>query len=537
MPTKAARVWTPSGLPFVLKDQGSYTKGKEARWNNITTMRLLGEMMKTSLGPKGMRKIVADVHGDVIVSGDGATILKELSVTHPAAKIMVKASKAVLEEVGDGTKSVVVLAGALLQKAEELSAEGLHPTVICDGYAKAENQALRLLDEISIGIPAGDKKWLMRVVKVSMSSEPILAHPILVSIVVEAARSIADNADGKFRVDIDNAQVKRRTGLLHDSQLISGLIIDKSVVHPGMSKRVENAKIALINAPLEVKRTEFDARICIHDPDKLKAFRDEARSILQNTADRIVSNGVNVLFCQKDINEIMQYYLMRAGILAVKDVVSDDMNRLARATGGRVLYDLKEFSEKDLGFAELVEERRFEGLFYEERRVFVEGCRNPKAVTILLSVGGLRLADEAQRCVRNGLMVAKDTFEKPAVVAGGGAAEAYLAASLEKWSTTFSGREQLAVSKYADALEAIPAALAQNAGMHVIDALVELRARQSQGQTQSGIGVMEGRIADMEKLEVYEPAVVKEQVIKSATEVANFILRVDEILMSKVEGE
>jgi chaperonin GroEL (HSP60 family) len=228
----------------------------------------------------------------------------------------------------------------------------------------------------------------------------------------------------------------------------------------------------------------------------------------------------------------MQLYLMRAGILAVKDVVSDDMNRLARATGGRLLHDLKEFSEKDLGFAELVEERRFEGLFYEERRIFVEGCRNPKAVTILLSVGGLRLADEAQRCVLNGLMVAKDVLEKPAVVAGGGATEAYLAASLKKWSTTFSGRDQLAVSKYADALEAIPAALAQNAGMHVIDALAELRARQSQGLTQSGIGVMEGKIADMEKLEVYEPTVVKEQVIKSATEVANFILGVDQILMS-----
>jgi chaperonin GroEL (HSP60 family) len=304
-----------------------------------------------------------------------------------------------------------------------------------------------------------------------------------------------------------------------------------------MPKRVENAKIALINAPLELKRTEFDARIYIRDPDKLKAFRDEARSILQNTAYKIVRNGVNVLFCQKDINEIMQHYLMRAGILAVKDVVSDDMNRLARATGGRVLYDLKEISEKDLGFAELVEERRFEGLFYEERRVFVEGCRSPKAVTILLSVGGLRLADDAQRCVRNGLMVAKDAFEKPAVVAGGGAAESHVSYELRKSAARVSGREQLAVSKYADALEAIPAALAQNAGMHVIDALAELRARQSQGQTQSGIGVMEGRIADMEKLEVYEPTVVKEQVIKSATEVANFILGVDQILMSKAKDE
>jgi len=520
-----------SAQPAVIFQEGTIrTIGEAARKGSITAARLVAGMVKSSLGPRGLDKILIGGQGEVTFTNDGATILRRAEIFHPVGKLMVEMAWAADKEVGDGTKSVVVLAGALLEKAEELSAEGLHPTVICDGYAKAENQALRLLDGISIGIPAGDKKWLMRVVKVSMSSEPILGHPVLVSNVVEAAQNIADNADGKFTVDIDNAQVKRRTGLLHDSQLIGGLIIDKRVVHPGMPKKIQNAKIALINAPLELKRTEFDARIYIHHPDKLKAFRDEARSILQNTADRIVSNGVNVLFCQKDIDEIMQLYLTRAGILAVKDVVSDDMNRLGRATGGKLVHDLKEFSEKDLGYAGLVEERRFEGLFYEDRRVFVEGCRNPKAVTILLSVGGLRLADEAQRCVSNGLMVAKDVLEKPAVVAGGGAAESHIAYELRKSAAKVSGREQLAVQKFADALEAIPLTIAENAGLDPIDIQVELRARHSEGKIWFGVDVLNRSVADNYAKDVLEPLLVKEHILRSATGVACTILKIDDIV-------
>ncbi|MEM1994705.1 MAG: thermosome subunit beta, partial [Nitrososphaerales archaeon] len=459
---------------------------------------------------------------------DGATMLKEIDVQHPAAKMLVEVAKATDNEVGDGTTSAVVLAGALLEKAEELIAKDVHPTLIVDGYRKAAAKALEALQNISIKISPEDRSWLIKVAKTSMQSKLVSKEAVdLANLVVDAVLAVAEKKDSGYKVDIDNIKVdKKAGGSLKDTRLIKGVVLDKEVVHAGMPKRVENAKIALINAPFEIEKTEFDAKLNITDPTMMKKFLDEENALLKSMVDKVVATGANVVICQKGIDDVAQHFLAKAGVLAVRRVKESDMTKLAKATGGRVVTNFDDLTDKDLGFAELVEERKVE----EDKWVFVEGCKNPKAVSILIRGGSQRVVDEAERSIHDALMVTKDVIEKPALVAGGGAPEAQLAYEIREWANKLSGREQLAAQKFAEALESIPLTLAENAGMDTIDTQVELRAKHGEGKIWYGISVMDGGVADIYEKGIFEPVKVKEQIIKSATDAASMILRIDDVI-------
>ncbi len=520
---------TSTGQPvLILKEGTQETKGRDAQRNNIAAAVLIAEIVKTSLGPRGMDKMLVDSLGDVTITNDGATILKEIDVQHPAAKMMVEIAKATDSEVGDGTTSTVVLAGALLQRAQELIEKEVHPTIIVDGYRKAANKAIEILNEIAIKVDPNDRNWLLKVAKTAMSTKMVSRDAeYLSNLVVDAVLQVAEKKDGKLKVDVDAIKVEKKPGAsIRDTVLIRGVVIDKEVVHAGMPKRVENAKIALLNTPLEIEKTEFDAKINITDPTQMKAFLDEEARMLKEMVEKIKSVGANVVFCQKGIDDLAQHYLAKAGILAVRRVKMSDMEKLAKATGGRVVTSLEDLTPQDLGEAALVEERKIE----EDKWVFVEGCKNPKSVTILVRGGGQRVVDEAERSVHDAIMVTKDVLEKPAIVAGGGAPEAEVAKRLREWAESLPGREQLAVSKFAEALETIPLTLAENAGMDPLDTQVELSAAHGQGKIWAGIDVMNNKIGDLYEKEVFEPLSVKEQVIKAATEAASMILRIDDVI-------
>nr|WP_294806461.1 thermosome subunit beta [uncultured Nitrososphaera sp.] len=523
------------GMPvLILKEGASQTKGRDAQKNNITAAKLIAEVVRTSLGPRGMDKMLVDSLGDVTITNDGATILKEIDVQHPAAKMMVEISKATDNEVGDGTTSVVVLAGALIEKAEELINKDVHPTIIVDGYRKSAAKTIEVLNSIAQKIEGNEKNELARVARTSMQTKIVSREADdLAAIVVSAALSVAEKTDTGFRMDVDDIKVEKKAGgSIRDTKMIKGIVLDKEVVHGGMPKRIEKAKIALINAALEIEKTEFDAKINISSPDQMKMFLEEENKMLKGMVDKVVKAGANVVVCQKGIDDIAQHYLAKAGILTVRRVKESDMTKMSRATGARMVNNLDDLTAKDLGSAELVEERKVE----TDKWVFIEGCKHPKSVTILIRGGSQRVVDEADRSVHDALMVAKDVLEKPAIVAGGGAPEAYAAARLREWASTLSGREQLAAEKFAEALEVIPLALAENAGMDPIDTLTELRAKQSKGSKWTGVDARNAKVADMSKLDVVEPLAVKEQIIKSATEAASMILRIDDVIASSKSG-
>jgi len=515
---------------LILKEGSTQTKGRDAQTNNIFAAKLIAEIVKTSLGPRGMDKMLVDGMGDVTITNDGATILKEIDVQHPAAKMLVEISKTTDNEVGDGTTSAVVLAGALLENAEELIKKDVHPTIIVDGYSKAEEKALEILKEIAVKVDPEDRKTLERIAETSMQTK--LVSDIgkeLATVVVDGMLLVVEkNADGTFKVDIDNIKVEKKAGgSSSDTRLIKGIILDKEVVHPGMPKRIESAKIALILSPLEIEKTEFSAEIRINTPKQMQGFLDEENTMLQSMVEKIESSGANVLICQKGIDDIAQSLLAKKGILTVRRAKESDMTRLAKATGARTVTNLDDLSVKDLGFAKLVEERKVE----TDKWVFIEGCKNPKAVTILVRGGSQRVVDEAERSLHDAIMVVKDVLEEPAIVAGGGAPEAEVSSRLRDYATKLPGREQLAVLKYADALESIPLTLAENAGMETIDVQVELRAKHSQGKTWFGVNARTGKVGDMMD-EVIEPLAVKEEIIRAATEASSMILRVDDVLSS-----
>ncbi|MFI5420111.1 MAG: thermosome subunit beta [Nitrososphaerales archaeon] len=519
------------GTPvLILKEGTSENKGRDAQRNNIFAAKLIAEIVKSSLGPRGMDKMLVDTLGDVTITNDGATILKEIDVQHPAAKMIVEISKTTDNEVGDGTTSAVVLAGALLENAEDLIKENVHPTIVVDGYRKASVKALQILDKIAIQVPPNDRKWLVKVAKTSMASKLINRESDqLAALCADALLAVAEKVGEEYRVDIDDIKVEKKPGTsLRQTELIKGIVLDKEVVHAGMPKRIDNAKIALINSPLEIEKTEFDAKINISDPSQIKQFLDEENSMLKGMVDKVVDTGANVVVCQKGIDDIAQHYLAKANVLAVRRVKESDMTKLAKATGGRVVTNLEDLTEKDLGKAQLVEERKVE----EDRWVFVEGAKNPKAITILVRGATQRVTDEAERSMHDALMVVKDVIEHPSIVVGGGAPEAELSYQLREWANSLSGREQLAVQKYADALESIPLTLAENAGMDPIDTQVELRAKHGQGKKWFGVNVLAGKVGDLEAEEVFEPEAVKQQIIKSATEAANMILRIDDVIAS-----
>jgi thermosome len=528
--TTAIQGVTSSGQPvLILKEGSNQSRGKEAQRNNIQAAKLVAEIVKSSIGPRGMDKMLVDSLGDVTITNDGATMLKEIDVQHPAAKMLVEVSKATDNEVGDGTTSAVILAGALLEKAEGLIDKGVHPTIIVEGYNKAAARAIQVLNEFAEKIPASSKDWLIKIARTSMQTKLVSRESQeLAELVVSAVLQVAEKTDGgTYKVDLDNIKVEKKPGgSLRDTTLIRGIVLDKEDVHAGMPKRVENAKIALVNAAFEIEKTEFDAKLNISDPSMMKKFLDEETRMLKEMSDKVVAIGANVLVCQKGMDDIAQHYLAKAGVLAVRRAKESDMTKLAKATGARIANNFNDLSSKDLGAADLVEERKVE----QDKWVFVEGCKNPKAVTILIRGGTQRIVDEADRSMHDALMVTKDVVEKPAIVAGGGAPEAETAFQIMKWTEKLNGREQLAAQKFSEALETIPICLATNAGLDPIDTMTEIRAKHADGGKWFGVEAKEARVKDMYKENVFEPLSVKEQIVKSATEAACMILRIDDVI-------
>ncbi len=519
---------TPQGPVLVLKESALQQKGRDAQKNNIAAAKMVAELVKTSLGPRGLDKMLVDSLGDVTITNDGATILKEIDAQHPAAKMMVEIAKTIDTEVGDGTTSSVVFAGALLEKAEKLLEKDVHSTVIIDGYQAASEKALELLAKLAKTIKPDDRESLIKIAKTSMQSKLVSENSVPLSkLAVDAILKIAEIDGDKYSVDLDNLKVEKKAGgSIDDTSLINGIVLDKEIVHSGMPTKIEKARIALVNAALEVEKTEMSAEIRISDPTQMQLFLEEENRMLKSMVDKIHSIGANVLICQKGIDDISQHYLSKHGILSVRRVKESDMTKLAKATGGRITTNLDDISTNDLGSAEIVQQKKVES----DKWVFIEGCKNPRSVTILIRGGSQRVVDEADRSIHDALMVVKDVVEKPLIVAGGGSPEAYLATELNEWTGSSEGREQLAIKQYAEALESIPLTIAENAGMDPIDSLITLRANQSNGKQTVGINAREGKIGNMFSLDIVEPLAVKEQIIKSATEVACMILRIDDVI-------
>ncbi len=519
---------TPQGPVLVLKESALQQKGRDAQQNNIQAAKLVADLVRSSLGPRGLDKMLVDSLGDVTITNDGATILKEIDVQHPAAKMMVEVSKTVDNEVGDGTSSAVIFCGELLSKAEELLKKDVHSSVIVEGYQEASEKTLEILSEIAMKIKPDDRDSLLKIAKTSMESKLISDDSDYLSkIVVDTILKITIKKVDKYTVDLDNIKVEKKAGAsITATELIKGIVLDKEIIHSGMPTKIEKAKIALVNTALEVEKTEMSSEIRINDPTQMQMFLEEENRMLKSMVDKIHDVGANVLLCQKGIDDISQHYLAKHGILAVRRIKESDMTKLEKATGGRMITNLEDLSEKDLGTAEVVQQKKIES----DKWVFIEGCRNPQSVSILIRGGSQRVVDEVDRSMHDALMVVKDVIEKPEIVAGGGSPEAYIAAQLKEWADNFHGRKQLAIKKYAEALEVIPLTIAENAGMDPIDTMVSLRAKQSQGKKWTGIDARNTTISDMLAIDIVEPVAVKEQIIKSATETANMIIRIDDVI-------
>ena len=519
------------GIPIqLLKEGATETKGKDARKNSFAAVKLITQVVRSSLGPRGMDKMLVGSTGDVTITNDGTTILKEIDVEHPIAKMMVEVAKSVDNEAGDGTKSVVVLAGALIENAEELFNKDVHPTIIVEGFRAASKNAIEYLKKISIEIDPKDKSFLNKIAMTSLASKMVTTNSqVLSGIAIDAALNVADEFEGnKLKIDIDNIKVEKKTGgSLHDTRLVQGIVIDKEIAHAGMPRKIQGAKIVLLNSALEIEKTKSDSKLNISSPDQMQNYLNEEERILKSMVDRISASGANVVLCQKGIDDIVQHYLAKEGIIAVKRIKESDMSKLSKATGARIVTNTDELSKDDIGLAELVEERKIE----TDKWVFIEGCKNPKSVTILIRGGSQRLVDEAERSIHDALMALKCVVEYPFVVVGGGASEAIVSRKLREWSASLASRQQLAAEKYADAVESIPLALAENAGMSVIDTQAELRTKSKEaGKARYGIDVFKGKVADLSTRDIYEPLTVKNQVINSATEAACMILRIDDII-------
>ena len=513
---------------MVLKEGSNRSRGKEALHGNITAAKVVAESVRSSLGPKGMDKMLVDNFGDVTITSDGRTILDEMDIQHPAAKMMVEVAKTQDNEAGDGTTSAVIIAGELLAKAEELLDKNIHPTVIIDGYRMAAEKALETLEKIAIPIDPKSSDYLKKAATTSMGSKIVAEYKeYLADIAVKAMLEVAEKQNGSYKVDIDDVKVEKKTGeSLKDTSLINGIVLDKEIVHSGMPKRIEKAKIALIDASLEIEKTELDAKISIESPNQIEAFLKEEETMLQDMTNKIVASGANVVVCQKGIDDLEQHFLSKKGIIAIRRAKKSDMEKLAKATGGKIVSSLNDISSSDLGYAALVEERKIG----DDKMTFVEGCKNPKAVTILIRAGTQRMTAEAERSIHDALCVIRDLIQEPKIVAGGSAPELEMASALRKYAETMSGREQLAVRVFAEALESITVALAENAGVDPVDILVDLRSRHDKGEKWAGIEVLEGKIQDMSKVNIFEPLSVKKQIIKSASEAASMILKIDDII-------
>jgi thermosome len=517
------------GVPVMVMKEGSKrSRGREAQHSNIMAAKVVAESIRSSLGPKGMDKMLVDSFGDVTITSDGRTILDEMDVQHPAAKMLVEVAKTQDKEAGDGTTSAVIIAGELLNRAEELIDKNIHPTIIIDGYQKAADKALETLEKIAFRIDLTSEDFLKKAAATSMGSKLVAEYKdYLADLAVKSMLAVAEKQNGAYKADVDDVKVEKKTGeSLAATSLIYGIVLDKEIVHSDMPKRVEKAKIALLDASLENEKPEMDAKINIESPEQIEAFLNQEEAMLKAMVEKIVATGANVVVCQKGIDDMAQHFLARKGVIAIRRAKKSDMEKLARATGGKILSNLDALTTSDLGFADLVEERRTG----DDKMTYVEGCKNPKSVTLLIRGGTQRMTAEAERSIHDALCVVKDLIEDPRMVAGGSAPELEMASVLKKYAQTVKGREQLAITIFAESLEAIANTLAENAGLDPVDILSELRTRHEKKETWAGIDVLIGKVEDMTKINIYEPLAVKKQIIKSANEVAAMILKIDDVI-------
>ncbi|MHA1617575.1 MAG: thermosome subunit beta [Candidatus Njordarchaeales archaeon] len=522
----------PKAIPvLILKEGTARTKGREALFNNILAAKVLAEIMRTSLGPKGMDKMLVDQFGDIVITNDGATILDEIDIVHPGAKFVAKIAKSQDIEVGDGTTTAVVLAGELLKEAEDLLREDIHPTIIIDGYQKAMKKALEILDEIAIPVDTKNKEEVKKIAKTSVASK-ILANVAdhFAEMAIKAVETVMREENGKIVIPIDDIKIeKKEGGSLEDSELIDGLVIDKEVVHHRMPKRVENAKIALIAYSLELEKPEFADVNVMMDAQMIDSLLSWEKEKLKEMAEKIINSGANVIFCQKGIDDIVQHYLAKHGIMAIRRVKKSDMEKLAKATGAKIIMNDDFLTPEALGYAKVVEERKIG----DENMIFVRGCKNPRSVSILIRGGTKLTIEEAERSLKDMLNTVRNIYLEPKVVAAGGAPEVQIAVRLEKFADEVGGKESKAIRAFARAILGIPAALIETAGLDVIETLEKLRTHHVRGETTYGIDVRDGQVKDMVKAGVLDPVIVKKNAIKAATEAATMILRIDDIIAAK----
>ena len=520
---------------LILKEGTERSRGRDARKSNMTAAQVIAEVLKTTLGPRGMDKMLIDSLGDITITNDGATVLDEIDVQHPAAKMMIEVAKTQDDEVGDGTTTAVIFAGELLKKAQELLEQNIHPSIIIAGYQKASDKALAKLEKLAIDVDLDDRETLMKLANTSMRSKTVSnVREHLSGIVIDAILQIIEKRDGEIIADVDNVQIVKKEGKsLNETELVKGIIIDKEAVHDGMPKKVENPKIALIDAAIEVEKTEFDAEIRIRSPDAIKAFLDQESEMLKKKVDDIVSSGAKVLFAQKGIDDVAQHFLAKAGVLAARRVKKSDMEKLAKATGAKIVSNLSDLKDDDLGTCEIVEEKKVG----DDKMIFVEGCSDPRAVAIFIRAGLERMIDEAERALNDALFVISDVAELPKMVPGGGAIETELSKDVRSYATQVGGREQLAIEAFADALEVIPRTLAENAGLDILDSMVAIKsAHDKKGGSAMGVNVYDEGVIDMLEQGVVEPMAVKLQAVKSAVEVSSMILRIDDVVAATSPG-
>ena len=525
-----------TGQPvLILKEGTERSRGRDARKANMMAAQVISEVLKTTLGPRGMDKMLIDGLGDITITNDGATVLDEIDVQHPAAKMMIEVAKTQDDEVGDGTTTSVILAGEILKKAGELMDENIHPSIIIGGYQKASEVALEALERLALEVDLDDRETLMKLANTSMRSKTVSsARDHLSGIVIDAILLVREERDGETLADVDNIQIVKKEGKgLDETELIRGLIIDKEIVHAGMPRVVEDARIALIDVALEVEKTEFDAEIRIRSPDAIQAFLDSETDMLRGLVDQVVGSGANVVFAQKGIDDVAQHYLAKEGVLCARRVKKSDMEKLAKATGARAVSNLGDLEAADLGSCGVVEERRVG----DDRMIFVEGCSDPKAVAIFVRAGLGRMLDEAERALNDALYVISDVVELSKMVTGGGSIEMELSRAVRSYAAGVGGREQLAIEAFAEALEVVPRTLADNAGLDVLDTLVALKAaHEGEEGWSSGVNVFDGGVVDMLDAGVVEPMAVKLQAVKSAVEVASMILRIDDVVAATSSG-
>ena len=516
---------------LILKEGSKREKGKDAQFNNIMAARAIADAVRSTLGPRGMDKMLVDSMGDVVITNDGVTILKEIDVEHPAAKMLVEVAKTQDEECGDGTTTAVILAGELLKKSVDLIDANVHPTIITAGYRLAAKKALEVLDTVAISIEPKDRATLIKIAKTAMMSKSVSgSKELMAKVAVDSVSAVAEKINGKWSVDMDNIQItKKHGGSMDDTQLIQGIIVDKEPVHPGMPKRIEKAKILLLDVALEIKKTEIDAKIEITDPTQMHAFLDEEERMLRQMVDTIKKVGANVVFCQKGIDDLVQHFLAKEKIYAGRRVKKGDMEKLSKATGAVIVSKINELEASDLGKADLVEMKKIQ----DEEMTFVTGCKNPKAMSILIRGGTDHVVAEIERSLDDAMSVVAVVIEDGRMLTGGGSTAVEIALRLREFSSSVGGREQIAIDAYASAMEVVPTALSENAGLDPIDILIEMRKSHKAGKKHYGVNVFTGQVEDMLANDVVEPFRVGKQAISSATDAAVMILRIDDVIASK----